>query len=318
MKSVNGIFDRFLRFAKTPYYHWASRRTSFLEYRKLVMLRFLPSLFLLPENSLYGHRDVLRACGIRAFGARIEHGVCMSRTGEDLSHVFSKWKRRLFFLKRIYTFGDTRKAIIEEWAQRNGVPVAVKAIGPYVKHVRHFLDATALRGLKAKLGRVLLVYPQHNIRDVNYKYDSAAFMSKIREMAKMYDTVLVSIYWLDAINGLASEYEAAGYTVVTAGFATDPYFMRRQKDIIALSDMILTNSIGTHVGYAISMQRPCRIFCQEFEKESENGYERKMMNESEWAFPEFYAAFSREDGVITDEQRELVSKWWGDSKEDVI
>ena len=311
------IAERSLEFFRfllvNPVLSVVSRRTDCFNYRRLLKLRFAPFPFMLPENSHYGYSRAIRNFGGRAYGSRIEHGVFFAESVvADMDLIFTPFRMMLYRLRRVYTFSPRRRDLIMKYLAKRGIRLEVVAVGPYILHAKHFLSAVALKNIKARLGRVLTVYPLHSIESVAYDYDCQSFLDEIARLKPGYDTVLVSLYWMDIKRGFASVYENAGCTVVCAGRRDDPNFLSRQKDILALSDRVVTNAVGTHLGFAVAMNCPCTLFKQTISREASAGPDEAAAQE-EWrknTFP-FYSAFAAEDGEITEVQRNLVSEFWG-------
>ena len=44
--------------------------------------------------------------------------------------------------------------------------------------------------------------------------------------------------------------------MVCAGHAYDPHFLDRLRTLIELSDITLSNNLGTHIGYCVSLGKP--------------------------------------------------------------
>ena len=58
--------------------------------------------------------------------------------------------------------------------------------------------------------------------------------------------------------------------VVTAGYIMDPLFLSRLKSIIQLSDLTMSNNVGTHLGYCIYLNKPHWIVRQKIGNTSHN------------------------------------------------
>lgn len=295
-----------------PFFRIASDRIDFFAVEKLVRLKFVRNPFMIPENSFYGHARIVKRIGGKTYGSKIEHGVFFAEGTEDLEFAFTPFKRILYRIKRVYTFSARRKRQIEQFLQSIKVTgVSVIALGPYVKYAKHFLRQEELVKIKQKLGRVLLVYPVHTIESVTGKYDTKLFLDKIENMRSSYDTVLISMYWMDVLRGVAAEYEKAGCIIVTAGRREDPNFMSRQKDLLSLADRVLSNSVGTHIGYAITMNVPCTLFRQNISLSAKDQFAKWTIENWEKNTNQFFQAFESEAGKISHLQRQLVEEFWG-------
>lgn len=310
--------DLFLWIFANPINVRISDKTDFFDLWTLVNLSFAKNPFELAENSFYGHRKILHKLGYSSYGSRLEHGVFFAQNEEDLQLMLSSSKRRIYRLKRIFTYSLWRKSYIENYTSKNGIPIEVLPLGPYVTYADHFLSQERLKLLKKQLGRVLLVYPQHSIEQVSHKFNCHELIDKIKRFGCNFDTVLVSLYWADILKGASEAYENAGFTCVCSGKREDPNFMSRQKDIIWLADLVLTNTLGTHIGYSVAMDRQCVMFRQHIEdivgtslSDKKTQIESLALAEKRRIADVFFDTFSESYSGITDAQRELVAKYWG-------
>lgn len=318
IRSFEVVVEFFKWILVNPFLLVISNRTDFFSYNRLVRLKFVRNPFELGENSYYGHRRILKKLGLRSYGSRLEHGVFFAHDEGDLQSVLSPFKRLLYRIKHVYTYSDLRKDFIESYIQKHNLQISVKALGPYILYADHFYSKEDLNKLKSRLGRVLLVYPQHSIERVSHDFDIDELLKEIERRAKDFDTVLVSLYWADVARGCAKQYKEAGFRCVTSGRREDPNFLSRQKDLIWLSDMILTNTLGTHMGYAIAMNRPCVMIRQKIKNILSNklskqsrAIETSALARKEEISRVFYDAFSKDSTVISAEQKYLVRKYWG-------
>jgi hypothetical protein len=174
--------------------------------------------------------------------------------------------------------------------------------------------------MKQDLGRVLLVFPSHSIGAVSVEYDQQEFCKEIENRKVGYDTVLVCMYWKDAQNGDHSLYEKMGYKLTTAGHRDDVYFLNRLKSIIMLSDMVISNSLGTHLGYSLFLGKPNYLFKQNMSlvAKSQSGhtliknyYDPGLTTTKNRDSQMLYDAFNTFEERITDAQYELTNYIWG-------
>lgn len=296
-----------------PVQIFMSNHTDCFQYHRLLKLRFFGNPFMIQENSWYGHSRAIKNAGGSCFGSRIEHGVFFAEnTIKDMEDVFTSNTIRFFRLRRVYTYSERRRRVVLKYLISRGLNMEVVAIGPYIRYACHFHSKKELACLKRKLGRVLLVYPQHSTETVVHNYDLNVIVERIKRLKSSYDTVLVSLYWADILKGDAQVYEAAGCIVVCAGRREDPNSLSRQKDILTLADRILSNAVGTYVGYAISMGKPCTLFRQDVETNVCTEAELQNHMGSKANMDPFFIAFAAEDEEITSEQLKLVNEFWGE------
>lgn len=169
-------------------------------------------------------------------------------------------------IKSLFTFSDYREYFINE----KNPSIIVQKIGPYIAYAPTFYSINSLLVSKKKLGKVLLVFPVHSLLDTDTKYDKKKFLNIIKEKSLLYDTVLVCGYWADILKGNLLNYKECGYKIVCAGHSFDPYFLSRLKYIINLSDTVITNSIGTHIGYSMFLGKHTVLIRQKLYNEALN------------------------------------------------
>ena len=132
----------------------------------------------------------------------------------------------------------------------------VYSIGPYIAYAKSLLNKSQLRKEKKKLGKNLLVFPMHSTVETHYNFELENFTNEILKFSPDFDSVTVCLYWKDVLRGLDKYYNDLNFNTVTAGYMTDPLFLKRLKSIIELSDMTISNSVSSHTGYCIYLNKP--------------------------------------------------------------
>jgi len=267
------------------------------------------------ENYLYGHNGVIKkALGINGpLNGVIEHGIVFGGYVPDrLDHIDQKHS--------IITFSHKRAIEIKNKHNKGNNYFArnIITVGPYIKYADHLMPEKERKKVVKEYGKILLVFPTHSIEGVNYDYDLKEFINTIKEKASDYDSVFVCMYWQDIQNNKHLAFLDEGYHVVTAGHRNDPYFLRRLKDIIAVSDATMSNEIGTHLGYCICLGKPHYYINQEkkcygenvdtefAERQNQLYYENELKERQE-----IKVAFSKDTKIITTDQIHIVEKYWG-------
>lgn len=195
------------------------------------------------ENDFYGNARTLSKIFDINLYTRIEHGLYFG------SIVPS---RNLHLDTRsIITFSEYRKNFIKE---KTDCPIT--CVGPYIYYSYPLFDKIYMQQIKRLLGKTLLVFPSHSISSAYAKFDIQKFISTIQNLQQDFDSVVICLYWQDIALGYAKPYESVGFLVTTAGHIADYYFLNRLKTIIQLADVSLSNNIGTHLGYCISLNTP--------------------------------------------------------------
>ncbi|MCF2516448.1 hypothetical protein [Dyadobacter sp. CY351] len=217
--------------------------------------------------------------------------------------------------KTTLTYSSYREKYIAEKAKKTSI-----SIGPYIHYAESLLNQRDLDDLKKQLGRVLLVFPSHSIGAVLSEYDQHEFCNEIEKRKVGFDTVLVCMYWKDVQNGDHEAYKKMGYKLTTAGHRDDLYFLNRLKSIIMLSDMVISNSTGTHVGYSIYLNKPNYLFKQNVafvavsksgESLVKNHYMPDVTATKDRDNQMLYDAFNVFQDQITDDQYKLTNYIWG-------
>ena len=116
-----------------------------------------------------------------------------------------------------------------------------------------------------------------------------------------FETVFVNMYYYDILHtDYAKYYLEAGFKIVTAGHQLDIYFLSRLKSIIELSDYTVSNSVGTHLGYCIWMNKPHYIIDDQIINETNERDYKKIGS--------FFLTYTEQ---IQPEQYAVVAKYWG-------
>lgn len=264
------------------------------------------------DNNLYGYAHHLKKfAGINQdLRGYMEHGLFWG----GIVHEDEKY----WHYKRIITLSKKRKGEIEsQLPQKKAIPV-----GPYIHYAEDLFDESDFARLKKELGKVLLVFPTHSIKMVNNVFDQDAFIDEINRIKGDYDTVLVSIYYLEAQQPeRVKAYEQQGYKIVTAGHRYDHHFVARQKAIINLADMTMSNSVGTHTGWCVYLKKPHYIYLQKYERVSTSikhiarasavvaGTHKQIENAQKEEIGPLFTEYR--PGVLTEAQYAVVAKYWG-------
>ena len=191
------------------------------------------------------------------------------------------------------------------------------AIGPYIHYANSLLSKEEIKSEKERLGRTLLVFPSHSIDCAVANFNENTFLTKIKEIGKDFDSVRICMYNHDVILKRHIPYLKEGFEVVTAGQTNDYYFLPRLKSIIQLSDMTMANDIGTHLGYAIYLDKPHYLIKQNVSFDVTNKIVEKNEKEAEERennssnTHKIINLFSDYEERISKDQYELISYLWG-------
>ena len=290
-------------------------KTNIFNYKKLsreLKVDHVYPLFL--ENLYYGNENSIKKIITQKMGGiyLIEHGYYFGEYLPEYSFAYNGIVIITFSMRRV----QHMESIIKKSDLKH--PLNVVTIGPYINYADSIIDQVEMKKIKEDYGKILLVFPSHSIEGVIYKYNTQDFINEIEKVSKDFDSVFVCMYWKDIQDGRYVEYEKKGYKIVTAGHRNDTNFLGRLKDIIDLSDMTMSNTVGTHVGYCVARNKPHYLFNQfqevEGEKADEEFKERKnleYLRTRDEEVNEVIGAFSKLSYIITEEQKDVVEKYWG-------
>lgn len=225
---------------------------------------------LIAENNLYGIsytlKTYIKVPINKNLDVHFEHGIY-------LGNYISK-DTLISFPKKIITFGEERIKHLSVVSRKKVIP-----IGPYILYAKSLLGVAEINKIKSKIGKVLLVFPSHSVKDLDVEYNYSVFNHRILEEKVNYDTVLVCLYHLDAQNDkVVSNYQKLGCTIVCAGHKYDHNFLSRLRSIIEISDFTISNSVGTHISYCCALGKKHRVFRQGIGYDGTNKKEKNLRN----------------------------------------
>lgn len=170
---------------------------------------------------------------------------------------------------------------------------------------------------KKRLGRNLLAFPSHSTAFADSNFDKQSFINVLKSYQSEFDSIRICVYWADYRRGLAEQYQKAGFECVCCGHIADPFFLERQKALFLIADATISNDIGSHVGFSIYMNKPHLLIPSNIEYKDIIGdlvvvKEGNNLRKNSGNYKEICSAFiGNTDFLITDEQREIVDKYWG-------
>lgn len=264
------------------------------------------------DNNLYGYATYLkRFAGVQHdLKAYMEHGLFLGGIVHPDQH---HWH-----FPKIVTMSAQRQSILAaKLPQKQSI-----AVGPYIHYASSILGEDEQVALKKELGKTLLVYPFHSMKNVKVGFSEPELIAEIKRVAKDFDTVLISLYYLDAQDPMkVAAYRAEGFKVVTAGHRYDRHFVARQRSHIELADLTMSNGMGTQTGFCIYLGKPHYIFQQEIAQKAVSTQELKRFKAAgsggsvkervamERAY--FSKLFGELRADISAEQYEQTAAFWG-------
>lgn len=307
-RTVNELFVSFLRSKNINSIFEINRRSklSLFDYKEISKpLKIFPIERII-DNNYYGLSFWLKKYMNREdnIDFYIEHGLFLGS--------LVKRDQIIWDSKGIITLSKNRELYIKEKCNKE-----VIKIGPYIHYADDFLSEDEFYRIKQELGKILLVIPSHSIKGVNVSYDLNNFKKRIDEIKNEFDTVIVCLYWIDALNkNFVKYYSDLGYKIVSAGSINDFYFLSRLKSIIKMSDFVVSNNVGTQIGYVTYLGKPQMIFNQEvnFQVFDEREFKQRdyrdyksMVKEKN----EIYRCFNCFSMEITEIQKDCINFYFG-------
>lgn len=237
----------------------------------------------------------------KPINAIIEHGVYYDNSINEMEVNKNKFPA-------IFTFGPVRYKFLSNLLKHKK---EIYALGPHIEYVDGLLNVDELSDLKSKLGRVLLAIPSHSIESHNAEFDYNSWISEIKDKGKDFDTIMVNVYFQDVIINRHQHYLDAGFKVVTSGHRSDLNFLPRLKSILSLSDMTMSNSFSTAVGYCLHLNKPHYIYKQSVEyKITDEALDFHADTKLDKVI-KYSRLFTKYSTEITEEQMEVYNKVWG-------
>jgi hypothetical protein len=294
---------------KTRFYSEIEKRknTSIFDYKNLSQpIPFYP-IEAVKDSNFYGvYHSLKEYSGVTKIYNSIEHGLYLGNYVPFASYLRTT--------KSIITFSDNRKKHLIN-AKINK---PIYKIGPYIHYAKLPVSENEFIKLKQSLGKTLLLFPSHSIKNFNVRMDVLELIEKVKKLALNYDSILVCLYYKDILDAYYLQYfEKAAFKIVTAGNTYDINFLSRLKLIIELADFTVSNTVGTHTGYCVYLNKPHFIIEQEVELSGENNTriknyrDEKQIESLSEEKDEILKEFSIYSESITEKQKKVIDKYWG-------
>ena len=247
-------------------------------------------------NAYYGHASVLkRYAGLpqqRSLKVAVEHGIPIVR---------QVWTEDVQAAMPVFLCATEERARAYSALVSNADAVA---IGPMIHYAEPLADP------QPPTGR-LLAFPAHSTHHIAASWDPRAFADRLLRERGDWDEIVVCVYWRDVQAGLHRAFEDAGLRCVTAGHIYDQSFLARLRTIIESAEAVITNEVGSHLLYAVCLERPVRFIPQEIEYlASADVLERDAAAPRHWQeepIRRMRELFTPESRALTDEQRRFVA-----------
>ncbi|MGO1057750.1 hypothetical protein ACTL32_01335 [Planococcus sp. FY231025] len=259
------------------------------------------------ESLLYGHIQALYEYAGLSMNKplvlpKIEHGVNFSESAVEKMEIFSH--------PNLVFQGAYKKHMIHSVNPLK----PVFCIGPYIHYAADYYTEEQIESIRRKNGKTLLVFPTHSYEASSMDYDLSAFVDNVMDgIAKSYNTVLVSGYWLNLNSRVYELFESRGAKIVSAGARFDPNFLKRLRTMIRLADAVASNDIGTHIGYSLSLGKSFEKIPSKIVKRDSSRLTASEAIQMDFNDRQFTGAFG--SGLEPDKSRQddLFRKFWGGS-----
>lgn len=221
---INNIFDYYEVIKERPY--WES---TFL------------------SNGLYGASYCLkRFTGYsKKIMCAIEHGM---------PHTFeNKFELNDNPADFLLVASEERKKVLQGHTNKEVIPY-----GPLIAYSKTLFDKNVIRDIKDNLGKTLLVYPIHSVEDYHFNNNFDKFIGYIEEIKNKYDfdTVLISLYFIDILRGFHIRFLQKGWQIMCSGNRLNYDFMDCQRTIMEFADLVVCQGYSSALGYAGFLHKP--------------------------------------------------------------
>jgi hypothetical protein len=194
----------------------------------------------------YGHDVILkRAAQLPLVGRplpfMLEHGV-------NFSDV-SSYEDPLPWVRSYLCMGPHRAERLRRMFGVRGV-----AVGPYIQYARSVMRPAWQDEVKRSLGRTLLVIPAHSVENVARGWSAADLIALVQEHCRRhhFDSVIWQAFWKDA----PPRHLPENWILACNGHMSNPWFLDCQRTLLELADSMVAFTLGSHVGYAIALNKP--------------------------------------------------------------
>lgn len=284
---------------------------------------------LVRNNRFYGNEELLRKYSNinEDLYAIIEHGLYFGNNTQRVGNDF-EWE-----LGCVLTNGKYRKELLNKYYP----DYYCETIGPLIHYAK--TDQDFKENLRSKLKnnkRTLLFFPVHGNEYFSPKYDTESTIRKIIKIADEHDcyNIIICVYYgnFDLFNEIVKKIGNNRILISTCGNRYDSNFLCKQRAMIELSDLTISNNLGTHLGYCIYLKKNHILLPQDFSYEGDSkaisldfGDANRSKNWSKDYKDEtrkFQLIFNESQEEITREQMELCDYYWGFSEvkspEDIV
>lgn len=190
--------------------------------------------------------------------------------------------------------------------------------GLHIYYADDYYNEIQFEEEKKRLGKNLLVFPFHSSDCLLCEWEPEKFIKEILKTKEKgnFNSVTICFYFAEIQRNFHKNFEGYGFNFVTAGHILDVKFLSRLKTIIKLSDVTMSNAVGSHIFYSIGLDKPHYLVneknvkfhntanCEE--KDTQQKSEDEVFNHK--IFDEYERIFKDYRETLTDEQIKLKEK----------
>lgn len=173
----------------------------------------------------------------------VEHGLIL----HDKMFTDTKFTGRC----SLVSFGDYRYSVLRHYTDK-----PVFKVGPYIEYASQYYDDERIKKIKNDWGKTLLVFPSHSTNDTSITLAESEYIEAVSRMSLDFNTTVICAYWWNIDDPLIDAFRSNGFRISSAGFRDDVQFLSRLKTLLTLSDCVIGDGFGTHVGYSLAIGRP--------------------------------------------------------------
>jgi hypothetical protein len=267
-------------------------------------------------NYVYGHAKSFKSYvglpDIYPIKVCYSHGANFARWGFDPQ--LPRTRTYDFSIPVFLAWGHYEEDLMSRYRPNNKCYV----IGSPFLYAENFFSEYYIKKEKNRLGRNLLVFPAHSTIGTSANYNFQEWIDFVSQFKGKFDNIRICLYYKDIERHQHKLYTENGFECVCAGHGLDCNFVSRLKGLLSICDAVITNSIGSHVGYSIAMDKPvamCPYKCSDTIFAADYNLSKLLNNIESIRSPSYKLIEEQlqanEELKITDEIRETIEPFWG-------
>jgi len=248
-------------------------------------------LSIIPDNNFYSIKTILQALNISSDEVFCEHGLYFGEYFQE--RLKNSW------IKSVVSFSDFRGEVISS-NNKNKI-----LIGPYIHYVKpiedHYFDE-----------EYFLVMITHSAKGIKLKqnYNLNNYIMSLEKKFGIKSLLLIHPNDFNTVKGYNLNY-------TTCGLMEDKYFLNRLKRLILDSKFVVTDFIGTHIGYITFLNKKIFAIKKSFIYEGSKENFKKEFGER--ILTDLYISqiskleneIKYDEFIESDIFHQLVSEYWG-------